>query len=74
LPPYVSLIHDVLTGDRSLFTSSEGLAKAWAAFAPVLECPPPVHPYRTGSWGPSEADALAGPDGWLLSRRAAGEA
>jgi glucose-6-phosphate 1-dehydrogenase len=74
LPPYVSLIHDVLTGDRSLFTSSEGLAKAWAAFAPVLECPPPVHPYQTGSWGPSQADALAAPDGWLLSRRAAGEA
>jgi glucose-6-phosphate 1-dehydrogenase len=73
LPPYVSLIHDVLTGDRSLFTSSEGLAKAWAAFAPVLERPPHVHSYQPGSWGPSEADALAGPDGWLLSQRAAEE-
>jgi glucose-6-phosphate 1-dehydrogenase len=28
LPPYVSLIQDVLTGDRSLFTCSEGLARA----------------------------------------------
>jgi hypothetical protein len=25
-----------------------------------------VHPYKPGSWGPAEADALAGPDGWLL--------
>ncbi|MDQ1663935.1 MAG: glucose-6-phosphate 1-dehydrogenase [Blastococcus sp.] len=73
LPPYVSLIHDVLTGDRSLFTSSEGLAKAWAAFAPVLERPPHVHPYQPGSWGPSAADALAGPGGWLLSQRAGDE-
>jgi glucose-6-phosphate 1-dehydrogenase len=74
LPPYVSLIHDVLTGDRSLFTSSEGLAKAWAAFAPVLARPPHIHPYKPGSWGPSEADALAGRGGWLLSQGAAGEA
>jgi|tagenome__1003787_1003787.scaffolds.fasta_scaffold19301549_1 hypothetical protein len=25
-----------------------------------------VHPYTPGSWGPPEADALAGPDSWLL--------
>jgi glucose-6-phosphate 1-dehydrogenase len=66
LPPYVSLIHDVLIGDRSLFTTSDGLAKAWAAFAPLQERPPQVHPYKPGSWGPTEADELAGPDGWLL--------
>jgi glucose-6-phosphate 1-dehydrogenase len=66
LPPYVSLIHDVLVGDRSLFTSSAGLAQAWRAFAPLQEHRPPVHPYPPGSWGPAEADALAGPDGWLL--------
>jgi hypothetical protein len=37
----------------------------------VLESPLPVYTYKPGSWGPSEADALAGPDGWLLSQRAA---
>jgi glucose-6-phosphate 1-dehydrogenase len=69
LPPYVSLIHDVLTGDRSLFTTSEGLAHAWAAFAPLQEDPPPVHPYEPGSWGPAEAGGLAEPCGWLLGRQ-----
>ena len=29
LPPYVRLIHDVLLGDRSLFTRPDGLAAAW---------------------------------------------
>jgi glucose-6-phosphate 1-dehydrogenase len=71
LPPYVSLIHDVLIGDRSLFTTSAGLASAWAAFAPLQERPPRVHPYEPGSWGPSEAAALAGPGGWLLGQTAA---
>jgi glucose-6-phosphate 1-dehydrogenase len=66
LPPYVSLIHDVLTGDRSLFTTSAGLARAWAVFEPLQRRRPDPHPYKPGSWGPPEADALAGPDGWLL--------
>jgi len=30
--------------------------------------PPPIEPYSVGSWGPTAADALAEPDGWLLSR------
>jgi glucose-6-phosphate 1-dehydrogenase len=71
LPPYVSLIHDVLIGDRSLFTTSDGLARAWAAFAPLQERPPRVFPYKPGSWGPAEANALAEPDGWLLGQTAA---
>jgi glucose-6-phosphate 1-dehydrogenase len=66
LPPYVSLIHDVLTGDRSLFTTSAGLAKAWDAVAPLLAHPPEVQPYEPGSWGPEAAEALAEPSGWLL--------
>jgi glucose-6-phosphate 1-dehydrogenase len=66
LPPYVSLIHDVLTGDRSLFTSSDGLARAWEAFRPLLDHRPAVHPYPPGSWGPAQAEELAAPAGWLL--------
>ena len=31
LPPYVRLIHDVLIGDRSLYTRPDGLAAAWKA-------------------------------------------
>ena len=66
LPPYVSLLHDVLVGDRSLFTSSEGLASAWRAFASLQDSRPPVHRYAPGSWGPAEAERLAEPSGWLL--------
>jgi glucose-6-phosphate 1-dehydrogenase len=68
LPPYVSLIHDVLTGDRSLFTTSEGLAQTWRALQPVLDERPQVHPYVPGSWGPAEANELAGEHGWLLGQ------
>jgi glucose-6-phosphate 1-dehydrogenase len=71
LPPYVSLIHDVLTGDRSLFTTSDGLAKAWAAFAPLQERPPRAYPYKPGSWGPAEANVLAAPLGWLMGQTTA---
>ncbi|MGY1673737.1 glucose-6-phosphate dehydrogenase [Geodermatophilus sp. SYSU D00710] len=66
LPAYASLIHDVLVGDRSLFTTSAGLAEAWRAVQPVLDAPPEVRPYEPGSWGPEAAQALADPCGWVL--------
>ncbi|MGY2079222.1 glucose-6-phosphate dehydrogenase [Modestobacter sp. SYSU DS0657] len=68
LPPYVSLIHDVLVGDRSLFTTSEGLAQTWRALQPVLDSRPEVHRYEPGSWGPAAANELAGEVGWLLGQ------
>jgi glucose-6-phosphate 1-dehydrogenase len=68
LPPYASLLHDVLTGDRSLFTTSAGLEHAWRAVAPVLEDRPEVQPYEPGGWGPKAALDLAAPCGWLLGR------
>jgi glucose-6-phosphate 1-dehydrogenase len=69
LPPYASLLHDVLVGDRTLFTTPDGLRAAFAAFAPVLgpDRPEP-EPYEPGTWGPARADELAGPDGWVLTR------
>jgi glucose-6-phosphate 1-dehydrogenase len=66
LPPYVRLIHDVVIGDRSLFTRPDGLAHAWDTITPVLDARPPVQPYERGSSGPKAADDLAAPDGWLL--------
>ena len=68
LAPYVSLIHDVLVGDRSLFTTSEGLAQTWRALQPVLDHRPEVHPYAPDSWGPAAANALTGEHGWLLGQ------
>jgi glucose-6-phosphate 1-dehydrogenase len=71
LPAYATLIRDVLDGDRSLFTSSQGLAAAWRVLKPLLDDRPEPLPYVQGSWGPDEATALAAPDGWYLQRQAA---
>jgi glucose-6-phosphate 1-dehydrogenase len=68
LPPYVRLIHDVLLGDRSLFTRPDGLAAVWDTFAPLLAHRPDPLPYRPGSWGPAAGAELAAPDGWLLGQ------
>jgi glucose-6-phosphate 1-dehydrogenase len=68
LPPYVRLIHDVLLGDRSLFTRPDGLAAVWEAAAPLLANPPKVVPYPQGSWGPAEARELIAPGRWLLGQ------
>jgi glucose-6-phosphate 1-dehydrogenase len=68
LPPYVRLIHDVLLGDRSLFTRPDGLAAVWKVAEPLLTAPPAVAPYAPGSWGPDAARDLIAPDRWLLGQ------
>ncbi len=68
LPPYVRLIHDVLIGDRSLFTRPDGLAATWKVVGPLLANPPKVAPYAPGSWGPAQARKLIAPDHWLLGQ------
>jgi glucose-6-phosphate 1-dehydrogenase len=66
LDPYERLIHDVMLGDRTLFTSSEAIERLWEISEPVLENPPPPVPYEPGSWGPVEADELIAPRHWHL--------
>jgi glucose-6-phosphate 1-dehydrogenase len=68
LPPYVRLIHDVLIGDRSLFTRADGLSAGWKAVAPVLDNPPRLASYAPGTWGPTRAARLTKPGGWLLGQ------
>ena len=68
LPPYVRLIHDVLLGDRSLFTRPDGLAAVWDVAEPLLSRPPRVNPYPPGSWGPAQARDLVAPACWLLGQ------
>ena len=66
LPPYVRLIHDVIIGDRSLFTRPDGLAAVLQVAAPLLNNPPTPVSYPQGSWGPEQARNLITPDHWLL--------
>jgi glucose-6-phosphate 1-dehydrogenase len=68
LPPYVRLIHDVLIGDRSLFTRPDGLAATWKVAGPLLSSPPRIAPYAPGSWGPTPARKLIAPGRWLLGQ------
>jgi glucose-6-phosphate 1-dehydrogenase len=68
LPAYVRLLHDILIGDRSLFTRPDGLAAAWKAVTPLLSGPPGVASYPQGSWGPPLAGKLIAPGRWLLGQ------
>ena len=63
--PYERLLGDALAGKGALFTREESVEAAWAVVDPVLENPHPCRPYKPGSWGPPEADAIiAGSGGW----------
>ncbi len=63
--PYEVLLHAALIGDSKRFTRQDGVEECWRLMAPLLEHPPPVHPYAKGSWGPEEAQQiLAGRGRW----------
>jgi glucose-6-phosphate 1-dehydrogenase len=66
LDPYERLIHDVMLGDRTLFTSSEAIERLWEISEPVLEDPPPIQTYEPGSWGPDASHDLIAPRRWHL--------
>jgi len=66
LDAYERLIHDVMVGDRTLFTSSDAIERLWEISEPVLESPDPVVVYEPGSWGPGEIDELISPRHWHL--------
>ena len=61
--PYERLLGDAMAGDGALFTREDAVEAAWAAVDPVLKAHSRVRPYRRGSWGPREADALIAADG-----------
>ena len=63
--PYEVLLHDAMIGDARRFSRQDLVEQSWRVMDPLLEHPPPVHSYRQGSWGPSEADqVLAGLGRW----------
>ncbi len=66
LEAYERLVLDVMRGDHTLFTRSDEIERLWEVSDPLLKNPPPIHPYKRGSWGPDAAIALAGKRGWRL--------
>ena len=55
-----------MIGDRTLFTSAQGIERLWEVATPLIEHPPPVQPYEPGSWGPPAAEELIAPRRWHL--------
>jgi glucose-6-phosphate 1-dehydrogenase len=63
--PYEVLLHAAMVGDSKRFTRQDGVEEAWRVMQPLLDSPPPVHPYAKGSWGPAAGDHLvAGHGRW----------
>jgi glucose-6-phosphate 1-dehydrogenase len=56
--PYEVLLLDAIRGDSTRFTRQDAVEETWRIFQPLLEQPPPVHPYTPGSWGPAAGDGL----------------
>ena len=66
LEAYERLILDAMRGDRTLFTTADGVERLWAVSSSLLEAPPPVRPYASGSWGPNAIHRLIAPNAWRL--------
>jgi glucose-6-phosphate 1-dehydrogenase len=66
LEAYERLILDAMRGDRTLFTSATGIERLWQVSMPLLDAPPPVRLYETGSWGPKSVHQLIAPHAWRL--------
>ncbi len=66
LEAYERLIHDAMRGERTLFTTAEGIERLWEVSQPLLDDMPPVRPYQAGSWGPNSIHQLIAPRAWRL--------
>jgi glucose-6-phosphate 1-dehydrogenase len=66
LDAYERLIHDVMVGDRTLFTTSAAIERLWEVGDPIVREPPPVGLYEPGSWGPPATEDLLAPHRWHL--------
>ena len=66
LEAYERLILDAMRGDRTLFTTADGIERLWALSSSLLESPPPVRFYAPGSWGPNAIHQLIAPHAWRL--------
>jgi glucose-6-phosphate 1-dehydrogenase len=62
--PYERLLGDAMNGDGALYTREDAIEAAWAVVDPVLNRHPHVRPYKRGTWGPKEADAIIASNGF----------
>jgi glucose-6-phosphate 1-dehydrogenase len=63
--PYEVLLQAAMVGNSVRFTRQDSVEQSWRILEPLLDSPPPVHPYKPGTWGPKEAeDLVAGHGTW----------
>jgi glucose-6-phosphate 1-dehydrogenase len=63
--PYEVLLHAAMVGDSKRFTRQDIVEESWRVMQPLLDDPPPAHPYEKGTWGPDAGDhLLAGHGRW----------
>lgn len=73
-PPeaYERLLLDAMLGDSTLFTRKDEVEAAWTLVTSILRgwarAKAPIPSYEAGSWGPAEAEALIGRDGFEWRR------
>ena len=56
--PYEVLLHAAMAGQSGRFTRQDAVEETWRIMQPLLDSPPPVQPYKPGSWGPEAVDDL----------------
>jgi glucose-6-phosphate 1-dehydrogenase len=64
LDAHERLIHDVMLGERTLFTTSAAIERLWEVADSVVRRPPPLEAYEPGSWGPQATAGLIAPHRW----------
>jgi pyruvate/2-oxoglutarate dehydrogenase complex dihydrolipoamide dehydrogenase (E3) component len=52
------VIHPRARRQSAVRGRSSRIEEQWRIMQPLLDAPPPTHPYAPGSWGPPDADAL----------------
>ena len=59
------LLHAAIVGDSGRFKRQDVVEENWRIMQPLIDNPPPVHPYAPGTWGPAIASTLvADHGGW----------
>ena len=56
--PYEVLLHAAMVGNSARFTRQDNIEETWRICDPLIQKPPRVLPYETGSWGPKAANRL----------------
>ena len=55
-----------MRGERTLFTTADGIERLWEVAQPLLDSPPDLEFYEPGSYGPKSVQELIAPRRWRL--------